>query len=75
MKKFSLFFAVILIVVLTACAKTTLQNQEPLKAPETSPNTESAMKFDQTALPQKGDQIVVMKTSKFNKIRKIVLLK
>jgi peptidyl-prolyl cis-trans isomerase B (cyclophilin B) len=83
MKKISLFFAVLLIVALTACAKSPekeISNDYqdgtpavdaaniPAKTDETQPtvapsNPTPTMAFNQTAKPEKGEQIVVIKTN------------
>jgi peptidyl-prolyl cis-trans isomerase B (cyclophilin B) len=69
MKKLPLFFAVLFIVGLTACAKAPeqpqgFQDSPPAAATESQPavNQTSMPAFDQTAKPEKGEQIVVMKT-------------
>lgn len=66
MKKLSLFFAVLLIMGLSACSSSsekeiadTYQDGPPVAVTTNQPS----MKFDQIAKPEKGEQIVVMKTS------------
>lgn len=68
MKKLSLFLIVLSFALLTACAPS--EEEEISKVfqdgpPKTVTLTEITMEdFDQTATPEKGEQIVIMKTSK-----------
>ena len=69
MKKLSLFFIVLSFALLTACGQSEEKEIEKVyqggPLPTAVTLTEITMEdFDQTAMPEKGEQIVVMKTSK-----------
>ena len=69
MKKLLSLFVVLSFFMLTACSETpeeeigkVFQDGAPRTVELTNLN-DKAMAFDQTALPEKGEQIVVMETS------------
>ncbi len=70
MKKLTLFLASLSVLLLAGCAQSPEKELNKFyqgNPPETKANVQSNnqknMKFDQTAKPKKGEQIVVMKTS------------
>lgn len=71
MKKLSIFFSVLALVMLTACTSSPekeadkfMQDVPPQPPESVLPNENAMSDFDQTALPEAGEQIIVMETSK-----------